>query len=254
MKSIVTFKEVDLSFSNNIEPTLQGITLDINEGEFVSIIGRSGCGKTSLLRLLTGLLKPTDGEVLLESKVVNEPSNDLSYLFQKPVLLEWRTILENILMPIELKGKVTKSHIEKALQLLRLVGLENDKDKYPYECSGGMMSRAALARALVTDPKLLLMDEPFSALDAITKKELHKELANITRSFKATTVLISHDISEAVFLSDRVIVLGDTPTRIIADYRIPFKHPRKQAIQYDSQFIDIVRQLHEEVEMFGVRQ
>lgn len=246
MEAYIKLKDVGLAFGN--EQVLKNVNLTVQKEEFISIVGRSGTGKTTLIQMLAGLLKPTEGELSIAGEPVIEPREDMTYVFQKPVLLEWRTLLENLLLPLELHSKVTDDDKKRAKELLELVELKGDEGKFPHECSGGMLSRAALARALFTSPKLLLMDEPFSALDAMTKDLLQVQLLKIAEQYRPTVIFITHDIQEAVFLSDRVILIGDEPSNIIQEYKVSFKRPREKALKFEPEFLNVVKQIHEGLE------
>ncbi|KHF41905.1 ABC transporter ATP-binding protein [Halalkalibacter okhensis] len=248
---IITCQDIVLQFNTEQAPIFDHIQLEIQEGEFVSIIGKSGSGKTTLLQMIGGLLTPTKGEVSVLGQVISEPPDEITYVFQKPVLLEWRNVLENVLMPIELKRKLTQQDCDKALEVLASVGLEDHQKKYPHELSGGMMSRVTLARAFMMEPKILLMDEPFSALDAMTKEQLQLELMKLTRKYRTTTVFITHDITEAAYLADRVILLGGQPANVMQELHVPFIRPRPKEIKFDSSFIEIVKGLHNSIEGLG---
>jgi NitT/TauT family transport system ATP-binding protein len=228
---------------------LDGVNLRVESNEFVSIIGASGCGKSTLLKVIAGMLRPAEGEVSISGHLVTGPREDASYVFQKPVLLEWRTVMDNVLLPLELKHKkiIPEQRIQ-AERMLQLVGLEGCGDSYPHELSGGMLSRASLARALVTDPQILLMDEPFAALDAITKQHLQLELASIYQEKRATIVFITHDIQEAVFLSDRVILLEGSPSQVAEQFVVPFPHPRSASLKFDPAFSAAVKKIYERIE------
>src|SRR5205823_6400128 len=193
---------------------LAGISLDIDAGEFVTIVGQSGCGKTTFLKILAGLIPSSAGAVALRGQPVDGPSRDIGIVFQDPVLLPWRTVLHNVLLPAEVLRLDRHASRERALALLRLVALDGFEDKYPHELSGGMCQRVAIARALVHDPSLLLMDEPFGALDAMTREFMNVELLRIWRESGKTIVFITHSIPEAVFLADRVVVMSARPGRI----------------------------------------
>lgn len=248
MDAYVEYKQLTLMYPDRKEVILQGVDLSVQAEQFVSLVGRSGCGKTSMLRLAAGLLSPSSGQVKVLGQQILRPIEQLSYVFQKPVLLDWRTVLENMLLPIELERKVTAEDRDEAITWLREVGLEGAMHKYPYECSGGMLSRAALARALLTKPRLLLMDEPFAALDAITKRELQQELSRIVNKVRTTTLYVTHDIAEAVFLSDRVIILGGQPASIIEEIVIAEPRPRTREWIYSSSFNKLVQGIVDRME------
>jgi NitT/TauT family transport system ATP-binding protein len=192
--------------SGEIE-ALRGISLSVREGEFVSVVGPSGCGKSSLLKLILGLERATRGSLAIGGREISGPSRGVGAVFQAPVLLPWRTIEENVLLPIDVMRLDRKTATERARALLQMVGLGDFGRRYPYELSGGMQHRAAIVRALVHDPRLLIMDEPFAALDAITREQMASELQRIWMESGKTVVFITHSISEAVFLSDRIVVM-----------------------------------------------
>ena len=194
---------------------LADVSLDIADGEFVTIVGPSGCGKTTLLRILGGLLVASSGTVELLGRRISGPSRKVGMVFQDPVLLPWRTVLENVMLPVVVLQLDRQAHRRRAIDLLALVGLSGFEDKYPDELSGGMRQRVSLARALVHDPALLLMDEPFGALDAMTREAMNLELQRIWQESGKTVAFITHSIPEAVFLGDRVVVMSPRPGRIV---------------------------------------
>jgi len=205
---------------------LADVTLDVAEGEFVTIVGPSGCGKTTLLRILGGLLSASSGSVELLGRRVSGPSRNVGMVFQDPVLLPWRTVLENVMLPVVVLRLDRRTHRRRALDLLGLVGLTGFEDKYPHELSGGMRQRVSLARALVHDPALLLMDEPFGALDAMTREAMNLELQRIWRESRKTVAFITHSIPEAAFLGDRVVVMSPRPGHIVDVVRVDLERPR----------------------------
>jgi NitT/TauT family transport system ATP-binding protein len=202
---------------------LRGIDLEVAEGEFVAILGRSGCGKSTLLRLIAGLLPATAGDVLVSGEPVTGPRRDIAMMFQRPALLPWRSVLDNVLLPVQIFGWRKAAHRERAQRLLELTGLNGFEKRLPHELSGGMQQRVALCRALIAEPRVMLMDEPFSALDALTREELSGELQRIHMDNGATIVFVTHSIDEAVLLADRVVVLSPRPGRIreVLDIKIP---------------------------------
>ncbi|MFC4996886.1 ABC transporter ATP-binding protein [Dactylosporangium cerinum] len=211
--------------SGDIE-ALRGIDLTVAEGEFLAVIGRSGCGKSTLLRLLAGLLPPTDGTVLVGGTPVTRPRRDVALMFQRPALLPWRSVLANVLLPVEMHGGKRAQHRERARQLLDAVGLAGFHKRLPHELSGGMQQRVALCRALIQQPKVLLMDEPFSALDALTREELAGQLQQVHMDVRPTTVFVTHSIQEAVLLADRVAVLSERPGRVRHVLTVDIPRPR----------------------------
>src|SRR6202041_2110900 len=218
---------------------IRDVSLDVASGEFVSLLGPSGCGKSTLLMVVAGLLFPTSGEVMLADTPVRGPRRDVGIVFQNPVLLPWRTILDNVLLPIELMGEDVKDYEDHAFELLDIAGIAEFADRLPDELSGGMRQRAGICRALVHYPSLLLMDEPFSALDAMTRDDMNLELLRIWERDRKTVVFITHSISEAIFLSDRVVVMSKRPARIVADIEVPLSRPRTMEQQEAPEFANL---------------
>jgi NitT/TauT family transport system ATP-binding protein len=214
------------------EPThaLADIDFRVRRGEFISVVGPSGCGKTTLLKILAGLISRTEGGVSIAGHDVTKPLPEVGMVFQAATLLPWRTILENVMVPAEIQKLDRAKHRAKAMELIEMVGLLGFEDKYPYELSGGMQQRAGICRALVHDPAVLLMDEPFGALDAMTREYMNVELLRIWQEKAATIVLVTHSISEAVFLSDRVIVMSPRPGRITEIVDIDLGRPRDLSV------------------------
>lgn len=206
---------------------LRGIDLEMPEGEFVAVIGRSGCGKSTLLRLVAGLLPPTGGQVLVGGEPVTKPRRDIAMVFQRPALLPWRSVLDNVLLPAEIfRWKRADLHRARALQLLDMVGLTGFQKRLPHELSGGMQQRVALCRALIQSPKVMLMDEPFSALDALTREELAVQLQRIHMDLGTTILFVTHSIQEAVLLADRVAVLSPRPGQVRKIIEVAIPRPR----------------------------
>ncbi|MCT2536748.1 ABC transporter ATP-binding protein [Aquibacillus koreensis] len=246
MKPFIELQKIGLDFGK--QTIFEDLNLQVEANEFISIIGKSGTGKTTLIRMIAGLLAPTSGRVLINGEAITEPHKEITYVFQKPVLLEWRNLLENVLLPIELERKVTTKDIDKAKEVLKLVHLEEDQAKYPHECSGGMVSRVSLARALITNPKILLMDEPFAALDSITKEQLQLELTQIISTYHSTVIFITHDIQEAVFLSDRVVLINENSNKV-NEFIVPFPRPRHKDLKFEPEFQQLIKQIYESLEM-----
>ena len=212
-------------------------TFDVEAGELVSLVGPSGCGKTTLLKILAGLHSYEAGEVHIGSSTQPfDPSRDIGMVFQSPLLLKWRRIIDNVLLPAEILGLPMAASRNRARELLALVGLAGNEDKYPYELSGGMQQRAAIARALIHDPKLILMDEPFGALDALTREKMNIELLRIWEAQRSTIVFVTHSITEAVLLSDRIVVMSPRPGRVIEDVRVDLPRPRGIAMVNTPEF------------------
>ena len=220
-------------------------TFDVMPGELVSLVGPSGCGKSTLLKILAGLHGHDGGEVRIGSSAhAFDPSRDVGMVFQAPLLLKWRRILDNVLLPAEILGLPMAAARERANGLLALVGLSGFEDKYPYELSGGMQQRAAIARALVHDPKLVLMDEPFGALDALTREKMNLELLRIWMESGKTIVFVTHGISEAVFLGTRVVVLTAGPARMADNFEIVLPYPRTLEMKTQERFGDYTRRIY----------
>jgi NitT/TauT family transport system ATP-binding protein len=206
---------------------LQQISFSVKEGEFVAIVGPSGCGKSTLLKILAGLILPSKGEACLRGAPINGPRRDIGVVFQSPVLLPWRSVLENVLLPVDVQGLAGDCYRKAALELLSLVGLREFAHRYPWELSGGMQQRVAITRALIHDPAILLMDEPFGALDAMTREQMNLELQRIWLERKKTVLFITHSIPEAVFLADRVLVMTQRPGRIADAVTVDIPRPRR---------------------------
>lgn len=227
---------------------LGSVTFDVQDKEFVSIVGPSGCGKTTLLKIIAGLLDYTDGEIIIDKESF-DPTREVGFVFQKALLLDWRRVLDNVLLPIEILKLDRKKYVSRAYELLELVGLKGFEKSYPNELSGGMQQRVSIARALIHDPKLILMDEPFGALDAITREKMNLELLRIWSESKKTVLFITHEISEAVFLSDRVIVLSARPSRMVGSLDIELQRPRplevKATAEFNKYHLDVYRMLED---------
>jgi ABC-type nitrate/sulfonate/bicarbonate transport system ATPase subunit len=215
---------------------LAEVSFDVAPQEFVCLVGPSGCGKSTLLRALAGLQQPTSGRVIFEGEPLVGPRRRIGFVFQKSNLMPWRTTLENVLLPLELAGADPAEARGRALQLIELVGLTGFENSRPRDLSGGMEQRVAIARALVHDPDMLLLDEPFGALDALTRERMGVELLRIWDARRKPVVMVTHSIPEAVFLADRVLVMSGRPGRLRADLKVPLPRPRKQAMMYDEAF------------------
>jgi len=231
---------------------LQDIDLTIRRGEFVSILGPSGCGKSTLLMLLSGLVPSTKGMIKVGDKTVEGPNPDIGIVFQQDVLLEWRTALQNVMMQAEIRKADLKAARERALQLLEMVSLKGFEGSYPKEMSGGMRQRVSICRALLHKPPLLLMDEPFGALDAMTRDQLQLDLMRLCRDNAMTVFFITHSISEAVFLSDRVVVMSPRPGRVERIIDIDLPRPRRLLMREDPRFNDYTRELTQIFQGLGV--
>jgi len=250
--ALVDIRDVSLVYGQGPESTLavEHLTLKINKGDFVAVVGPSGCGKSSLMKLVTGLMPATTGTIHVKGEKVTRPIQGVGMAFQNSTLMPWRTTLDNVLLPFEIV-EPHKRHIRLergkyaaiAKQLLSTVGLGKFVDKFPWELSGGMQQRANLCRALVHQPELLMLDEPFGALDAFTREELWSVMQNLWLDKRFTAVLVTHDLREAVYLADTVFVISQRPGRVIHEQKVDLPHPRTLETTFEPKFIDIVHQL-----------
>jgi NitT/TauT family transport system ATP-binding protein len=229
---------------------IEEVSLDIARGEFIAVVGPSGCGKSSLMKLISGLHPPASGDLLVEGKPVSGPLKSVGMAFQNSNLLPWRTALENVLLPLEIvephRNQFRKNHLQfsqKAKDLLHSVGLQGFADKHPWELSGGMQQRTSICRALIHEPEILLLDEPFGALDAFTREELWAALRDLQAARKVTVMLVTHDLREAVFLADTVYVMSSRPGRIVRRCPVPIARPRDLEVTYTQAFQDVVHEL-----------
>ena len=226
------------------------VTLDVEPGELVSLVGPSGCGKTTILKILAGLHEHNGGTLRIgNTRYSFDPARDIGMVFQQSLLLKWRRILENVLLPAEILGLPKKATRERGVELLRMVGLDGFENSYPYELSGGMQQRAAIARSLIHDPKLILMDEPFGALDALTREKMNLELLRIWSASKKTIVFVTHSIQEAVFLGSRCAVLTAGPARMAEVLNIDLPYPRTLDIKTHAEFGDYTRRIYRLLDM-----
>jgi NitT/TauT family transport system ATP-binding protein len=238
-------RDVVLTYRTRTEPisALEGLTLSVAPGEFVSVIGPSGCGKSTLLKLVAGLLPPSSGEIVLGDKRVDGPRREVGIVFQSPTLLPWKTVLNNVMVPARALGLATAPSRAKALELLRLVGLEKFASNYPGELSGGMQQRVGLVRGLIHDPEFLLMDEPLAALDTMTRETMMLELQRIWMVDRKSVLFVTHNITEAVFLSDRIIILSERPGCVVDELIMDFERPRDLRTMALPRFIEICNEL-----------
>ncbi|MBP2367558.1 ABC transporter ATP-binding protein [Pseudonocardia parietis] len=226
---------------------LQGLDFHVEPGQFVSIVGQSGSGKTTLLKTISGLQEPTEGEILVKGRPIKEGLEDIAMVFQSPVLLPWRNNLDNVLLPLEFRGTRTEEAKGFARELLEMVGLGDRAGRYSYELSGGMQQRVAICRALVSHPELLLMDEPFGALDAMTRDSMNVEIQRIWHTTGCSVLFVTHSIPEAVWLADRVVVVGDRPGRIVADIEIDLPRPRGKEHRFSPGFSEYVTEIESHI-------
>jgi NitT/TauT family transport system ATP-binding protein len=239
-----TFRSLDRSTVT----ALSEVTLEVRRTEFVSIIGPSGCGKSTILRLISGLLKPSSGSVSVFGFPVTEPRDDIALVFQRPTLLPWLNVVDNVTFPEKHKtGRVSKEAFAGAVEILEMVGLEEFLRKRPSELSGGMQQRVAIARALLQDPDILLMDEPFSALDALTRDELSVELLDILVKRPKTVVFVTHSIQEALLLSDRIVVMSPRPGKVTENIAVPLPRPRGLNSMLDPLLSEMVSEIRSKV-------
>jgi NitT/TauT family transport system ATP-binding protein len=251
MRAFVEISDVSLTYPGagaSGTLALDHASLSISKGEFVAVVGPSGCGKSTLLKLVSGLHLPTRGGVIVAGNEVAAPIKIVGMAFQNPIMLPWRSTLDNVLLPLEIvephAGRFRanrKTYVEKAEALLAAVGLQGFGKSYPWQLSGGMQQRASLCRALIHEPDLLLLDEPFGALDAFTREELWGVLRDLWNTQRFTVILVTHDLTEAVFLADHVHVCSKRPGRIVAGCKVNLPHPRDK---YAPEFVSLVRELH----------
>ena len=248
--SLVSVDRVEKTYAGRQGPVraVASATVEVGRGEFVSLLGPSGCGKSTLLMMIAGLETPTSGSILLDGIPVKGPRRDIGIIFQDATLLPWKSTLENVLFPVRILKLPLRQYRERARELLDMVGLTGFEDKKPSELSGGMRQRVAICRALIHDPSILLMDEPFSAIDAITRDQMNAALADIMEKTGKTVVFVTHSIREAAFLSDRVVVMGGRPSQVILDLPMPFPRPRRFDIEDGPEFNAICRQLRLTIE------
>jgi len=244
---LIIIQDVSVVFGTDTSAVhaLERVSMDIYEREFISIIGPSGCGKSTFLNLLGGLIDTTSGRLLFQGKPLSHLNQKgrLGYVFQEAVLLPWRNVIDNLLLSIEVLGKNRNNYRKRARELLELVGLKEFEHASPDQLSGGMKQRACIARALIFDPSILLMDEPFGALDEITRTRMNIELQDIWLETEKTIVFVTHSVQEAAFLSDRVAVMSSRPGRIIATVEIPFQRPRSIDLLSEPRFLKITSEL-----------
>jgi NitT/TauT family transport system ATP-binding protein len=231
---------------------LSDINLNVRPGEFVSVLGPSGCGKSTLMMLISGLMSATSGRITVGSKHIDAPNAEAGVVFQQDVLLEWRSALQNIMIQAEIRKSNLREARERAMQLLKMVSLQGFEDSYPKELSGGMRQRVSICRALLHNPPLLLMDEPFGALDAMTRDQLQIDLQRLCADNEVTVLFITHSITEAIFLSDRVVVMSPRPGRIERIIEIDLPRPRRLAMREDAKFNQYTRELTEIFQGLGV--
>lgn len=230
------------------EAAVEGLSFDVMENEFVTIVGPSGCGKSTTLRIVSGLVPPTRGKVSIRGKEVEGPIGDVGMVFQSPVLLPWRNTLSNVLFTAEMRGENPSAYRQRALHLIKLASLEGFERRYPHELSGGMQQRVAICRALLLNPSLLLMDEPFGALDIMTREKMGFELLKIWSANKTTVLFVTHSITEAVLLSDTIIVMTARPGKAKAVIRVDLPRPRDVKTLTDPRFVELAGAVRDNIE------
>jgi NitT/TauT family transport system ATP-binding protein len=250
LRELVKLDAVSMAYGRGAAAVraIDEVTLDIAQGEFIAVVGPSGCGKSSLMKLISGLHPPLGGTLMVEGKPVTGPVKSVGMAFQNSNLLPWRTAIENVLLPLEIvqpfRSDFSKQkYAPKAKSLLESVGLAGFTDKYPWELSGGMQQRTSICRALIHEPEILMLDEPFGALDAFTREELWCALRDLQAERKVTVMLVTHDLREATFLADTVYVMSSRPGRIVRKREVPFARPRDLEITYTQAFQDVVHEL-----------
>ncbi|MFN3297381.1 ABC transporter ATP-binding protein [Caldimonas sp.] len=258
MDAFVDFKNVWLAYNDELlaqnQFAVEDISLQVREGEFIAIVGPSGCGKSTFMKLATGLKRPSRGSILIGGEPVTGPLKITGMAFQAPSLLPWRTTVDNVLLPLEIVEPYRsnfkarrREYEDKARRLLQSVGLGGYEDKYPWQLSGGMQQRASICRALIHEPRMLLLDEPFGALDAFTREELWNTLRDLWTEQRFNVILVTHDLREAVYLADTVYVMSKSPGRILARREIDLPRPRDLEVTYTPAFSEIVHELRERI-------
>lgn len=243
-KPIVSLSGVSKTFDNGTT-ALKDFSLDIGKGEFVSLLGPSGCGKSTALRIITGLADPTAGDVLWPHEMAKDSDHELSFVFQEPTLMPWATVFGNVFLPLRLKGYSKSTARDAVMEALAMVGLADAASSYPRELSGGMKMRVSIARALVTRPRILLMDEPFAALDEITRFKLNNDLLELWQNFGLTVVFVTHSVFESVYLSNRIVVMAARPGRIYDDIRTNAAYPREDNFRTSASYAGFCRDVSE---------
>lgn len=247
----ISLEDVSLVYGEQEQTlALDKVDMSIDRGSFVAIVGPSGCGKSTLLKLVSGLVPPTGGNVSIDGKRIVRPVQNVGMAFQNPLLMPWRTTLKNIVLPLEIVARnpiryrrEEAQHVAKARQLLASVGLDGCEDKFPWQLSGGMQQRASLCRSIIHNPEILLLDEPFGALDSFTREELWQAMQDLWLRERFTAVLVTHDLREAVFLADVIYIMGGRPGNVIKRYEIDFERPRPIELLSNTHFMEIVQEL-----------
>ena len=244
-------EHVSLAFSDSAGDVeaLEDVSLSVHGGEFLTLLGPSGCGKSTLLRIMAGLLAPTRGRVALDAQPLTAPTREIGYVFQSANLMPWRTVLQNVTLPLQIAGMAGAESERRALEMIRLVGLAGFEGARPRHLSGGMQQRVAIARALVGQPRILMLDEPFGALDALTRERMNLELLRVWELQCHTVVMVTHSIQEAVFLSSRVLVMSPRPGRLVGEFSVPFGRPRQLDIVYTEAFAQLSHRIRQAIQI-----
>jgi NitT/TauT family transport system ATP-binding protein len=242
--SVVALRDIGKVFANGVV-ALDGLSLDVGRGDFLSLLGTSGCGKSTALRLIAGLTEPTRGRILWDDTPAGEQDRGIGFVFQEPTLMPWATVAGNIALPLKLAGLSAAAQKPRVTEALELVGLSTFANAYPRELSGGMKMRVSIARALVTRPRLLLMDEPFAALDEITRFKLNNDLLELWRALGATIVFVTHSVFESVYLSNRIVVMTPRPGRASAELTIDTPYPRDESFRTSAEYAAYCRRTSE---------
>lgn len=251
MMTLLALKHVSHGFMGNNRqwtPALRNVSLKLPRSTFTCLIGPSGCGKSTLLRVAAGLLQPDSGEVVLEGQTHRQPRRDISIVFQRDNLMPWRTVFQNIVLPLQLFGVASDEQYERARHWIDIAGLRGFENSYPAELSGGMAQRVTLARGLITQPDLLLLDEPFGALDELTREAMWQELLRLWHTTQSTVLMVTHSIREAILLADRVMVMSQRPGHIIHSFDVPFGRPRLLELLTDPDFNELESQVRSSIE------
>jgi len=241
---LVSLRNISKTFSNGTL-ALRDFSLDVPKGEFLSLLGPSGCGKSTALRIVAGLGEPTSGTIAWPRGTEGDPSNEIGFVFQEPTLMPWATVADNVWLPLRLKGQSRRAASERVMEALAMVGLEAFAKAYPRELSGGMKMRVSIARALITRPQLLLMDEPFAALDEITRFKLNNDLLLLWERFGWTVIFVTHSVFESVYLSERIVVMAPRPGRVFTEVRVPAPYPRLESFRTSPEYGEYCRQTSE---------
>lgn len=247
----ISIRDLTVNFSTpegGILPAVGPVSFEVDSGQFVCILGPSGCGKSTLVRVVAGLQNASSGEVYADQQLIEAPLHEIAIMFQDANLMPWRTVRDNVALPLELGGVPTEQRYKVVQSMLPQLNLEGFEMTYPGELSGGMAQRVALGRVMIQDPKVLLLDEPFGALDALTREKISMDLLNVWQQSKQTVLMVTHDINEAVLLADRIIVLSNRPGQIVADIQVELERPRLVDLIYTDAFVRLAKQVRQAID------